>query len=220
LFFKPVVRYATVGLATAALAVAAAEIPAAARTADVVTPAKAIACSTSSSGKAASFYSGLSASYAYDKRFSGTNANIPGLNSRTPQGVAAWSNWDGKGHNLLLVTAYRTGSNAYVYGLDASSGALVNTVEIADTHAGGVTVIGNWIFISGAGQSIRKYRTADMRAAMNHPGGHLYVKRSVRRAPSTAPRFCRTTAGACMRACSTTPSESACTPTRSRATVS
>lgn len=137
--------------------------------------AAAISCSTSSSGKAASFYAGPSASYAYDNRFSGS-VSVPYLGTHTPQGLGVWRNWDGAGHTLLLVTAYRTGARTLVHGIDPATGLRKQSAEIAETHGGGIAVSGNWIFISGAGNSIRKYRTSDMRFAMQHHKTRVYVK--------------------------------------------
>ena len=177
---KLTLRRATVGVTAVVVAATATGVatlarPSGAAPAVAAVTAKAITCSTSSSGKSASFYSGPSVSYAYDRRFSATKAIVPNLDTHTPQGVAMWHNWDGKGHDLLLVTAYRDGARAYVHGIDRATGAHINTAEIAATHAGGIAISGNWIFISGAGQSIRKYRTSDMRLAMNHRRGHLYI---------------------------------------------
>jgi hypothetical protein len=173
---KPMVRSTAVALAATALGAATVAAPASAAPAhrSPAVQAKAISCSTSASGKPATFYSGPSASKVYDSRFSAGPA-VPGLSTYTPQGVAAWNNWDGHGHNLLLVTAYRSGARSKVYGIDAATGKLVQTVQIAETHAGGIAVGGGWIFISGAGQSIRKYSPATMRSALQHTGSPVYV---------------------------------------------
>ena len=176
---KPIVRSTAVALAATALGAAAVATPASAAplrhsSGPAAVEAKAISCSTSSSGQPATFYSGPSASKVYDSRFS-AGPSVPGLDTYTPQGVAAWNNWDGQGHDLLLVTAYRSGARSNVYGIDAATGKLVQTVQIAETHGGGIAVGGGWIFISGAGQSIRKYSPASMRSAFQHTGSPAYV---------------------------------------------
>ncbi len=146
--------------------------PAATHTAAV--QSQAITCDTTSNGKTATFYAGPSASYTYDRVFSAAAA-VPGLNDYTPQGIAAWNNWDGKGHDLLLVTEYWTGQRSRVYAIDTATGKTVQSVEIAETHGGGIAVGGGWIWISGAGQSIRKYSPSTMRSAFAHQGSPLYV---------------------------------------------
>lgn len=139
------------------------------------TPAEAaISCSTAASSGDGPFYSGPDASTAYDKAFSQSFA-LPDEKTHVPQGVAAWRNWDGKGHNIFLVISYHTGQHARIYGI-TPAGSLVGTMEIADTHAGGIAVVGNWVYVENTSTSIRKYRTSDIRLGLNHRRGYLYVK--------------------------------------------
>lgn len=128
----------------------------------------AISCETSSSGKLASFYSGLSASYAYDGRFAKGPA-VPELDTYTPQGIATWYSWDG-GDDLLVIGAYRAGHDAHLIGIDAKTGKHVGTVAIAATHAGGVAITQGWAFVSGEGDTIRKYKLSELKAAMKKSG--------------------------------------------------
>ncbi|HEX8081226.1 MAG TPA: hypothetical protein VF557_13535 [Jatrophihabitans sp.] len=132
-----------------------------------------ISCSTAASSGSGPFYPGPDASIAYDRAFS-RSFPLPGLDTHIPQGVATWRNWDGKGHNMFLMASYHPGQNARIYGI-APGGGLVGTVEIADTHAGGIAVVGNWIYVQHTSTSIRKYRTSDIRRGMNHRRGYLYV---------------------------------------------
>jgi hypothetical protein len=127
----------------------------------------AIDCDTVTTGGAA-FYDGPSASTKYDARFS-NSANLPGLDTHTPQGVGTWGNWDG-GKDLLLVTSYRAGANSTIYGIDPASGATVGAVAIAGSHVGGITTSKGWAFVSGAGSSIRTYRLTDLRDALKAAG--------------------------------------------------
>ncbi|KAG5459914.1 MAG: hypothetical protein BJ554DRAFT_8107, partial [Olpidium bornovanus] len=62
--------------------------------------AQAITCETRAPGRQGAFYAGLSASFAYDSKFSRGPA-VPGLATHVPQGIAAWHNWDGA-RDLLL----------------------------------------------------------------------------------------------------------------------
>lgn len=135
----------------------------------------AITCDSDSSGQDASFYSGPSASYTYDEKFS-AGPDVPGLSSYTPQGLTAWKDWDGAGNDLLLVSAYgESGQDARLLGIDPKSGKAVGEVAIAETHAGGVAVSRGWAFVQGketadGNGSIRKYRLSELRDALKASG--------------------------------------------------
>jgi hypothetical protein len=135
--------------------------PGVARAADITCESK--------TGGGTKFYDGPSASTAYDTRF-GDGPPVPGLSTHTPQGVSAWFNWDGSDRDLLLVTAYHTGSDAHLIGIDPKTGKHVGTVAIADSHVGGVTTTKGWAFVSGEGQSIRKYRLSTLAKKMKQAG--------------------------------------------------
>jgi hypothetical protein len=159
------------GLAVAALVVGASAAVSAVTAAPA---AAAISCSTAASSGNGPFYAGPDASTAYDRAFS-RSFRLPDLSTHIPQGVATWRNWDGKGHNIFLVSSYHPGQHARIYGI-TPGGDLVGTLEIADTHAGGIAVVGNWVFVQNTATSIRKYRTSDIRLGLNHRRGYLYVK--------------------------------------------
>lgn len=137
--------------------------------------AAAITCDTDSSGQAADFYDGESASYTYDERFA-NGPDIPKseLDTHTPQGAATWSNWDGSGNDLLLVTAYRDGQDAHIIGIDPVSKEHVGTVAIAESHVGGIAVSNGWAFVQGRNstdwETIRKYRLSELKTAMAASG--------------------------------------------------
>lgn len=140
----------------------------------------AIACDDDSSGQDASFYSGPSAGYTYDEKFS-AGPKIPGLPEHTPQGLAAWNDWDGAGNGLLLISAYgKDGSNAKIYGVDPASGKTVGDVEIAETHASGIAIARGWAFVTGRNNAeghytIRKYKLSELADALKAEGSP-YVK--------------------------------------------
>jgi hypothetical protein len=145
-----------------------------------------IRCEAASSGREASKYAGLSASYAYDKRFvAGPKFEQGELDDHTPQGVVWWEDWKGdqSGEDLLLVSAYGQGF-AHVIGLDPASGRTVGTVSIKprpgdteQTHAGAIGLNSNWLFVDGPKvkpwHTIRKYSLASLRAAMAARDGEI-----------------------------------------------
>jgi len=164
-------RRSVAGLAVAALAVGLTV----ASSAVAAGPASAaISCSTTASSGNGPFYSGPDASLAYDRAFSRSFA-LPGLSTHIPQGLATWRNWDGKGHTIFLMVSYHAGQHARIYGITPAGGS-VGALEIADTHAGGIAVVGNWVYVENTSTSIRKYRTSDIRVGLNHRRGYLYVK--------------------------------------------
>ncbi|MDX3006050.1 hypothetical protein PWY87_30525 [Kribbella solani] len=128
----------------------------------------AISCDTETTG-GSTFYDGPSASKKYDARFS-NSVSIPNLSTHTPQGAGTWYNWDGSGKNLLLVAAYRAGADSQIYGIDPATGSTVGVVAIAESHVGGITVSKGWAFVSGQGNSIRKYKLTELRDALKAAG--------------------------------------------------
>lgn len=143
-----------------------------------------IKCEAAASGGTAPLYDGKSASYMYDKKFKpGPTLSDKELRHHTPQGVAWWKNWDGEGHDLLLVSAHGSGNDkAHIVGLDPrEQSKTVGTVVIdsrpgdaKQTHAGGIAISGDWAFVDGPKKdgwhTIRKYRLADLRRAMMNNG--------------------------------------------------
>ncbi|UMP03451.1 hypothetical protein [Amycolatopsis sp. EV170708-02-1] len=129
--------------------------------------AAAITCDTKSSGKDGPFYHGESASYAYDNRF-GKSHPVPALETNIPQGTATWSNWDGS-NDLILVTSYESGHrSAIIIGIDAKTGKQVGQALLAYSHVGGIAVFEKqgWAFVSGKGDTIRKYSLAKLKNAI------------------------------------------------------
>ncbi|MGP4018647.1 hypothetical protein [Saccharopolyspora sp. 5N708] len=140
---------------------------------------QAITCESDASGSNATFYSGPSASYAYDGAFDKGPA-VPGLDKYTPQGISSWRDWDGSGNDLLLVTAYgEPGQDARIIGIDPLTGKQVGAAAIAESHVGGIAVSKGWAFVQGQNSgkwgTIRKYRLTDLADAMKQ-GGAPYLK--------------------------------------------
>lgn len=160
------------GLLFAAIGGGAAASAAGVDTGGVV--AKSIKCKTATSSSKP-FYDGPSASAVYDKRFS-QSATVPYVDKgNSPQGLAYWANWDLKGHNLLLVTAYKKGHHSRIYGIDPSTGRHVGSIDIASAHVGGIAVLQKkWVYVSGRDSgkwdTVRKYRLTQLREQMPKAG--------------------------------------------------
>lgn len=121
-------------------------------------PAVAIDCSTISTVKKP-FYRGKASSDVYDNRFKESH-RIPSLPRHVPQGLAAWSNWQGTGDDLLLITAYDPEKRyTLIVGIDAQTGKEMGTAKIEYTHGGGIAVFEpDWAFVSDDNaQRVRKY---------------------------------------------------------------
>jgi hypothetical protein len=117
-------------------------------------------------------YTGESASKTYDQRFStlGEHWNlIPDLGTPEkpgwiPQGLAYWPDWDGGKDDLLLVAAYKGGSEARIHGINTATGEFVGTVRIAESHVGGMVVHGDYAYVSAKGsRKVRHYPLSDLR---------------------------------------------------------
>ena len=142
----------------------------------VVAPASAdvAVCESAGTGGDSGFYSGPSASAVYDATFAKGSA-IPGLPEYTPQDITTWPNWDGKGHALLILGAYRPGEKSRLYGIDPRSGKTVGVVKIAEAHMGGVAVVGKWLIVQGSETSntpekVRHYKLSTLRSKLKAKG--------------------------------------------------
>lgn len=131
------------------------------------------------------FYGKPSASKVYDEMFSESRA-IPGLDDGyVPQGLTVWN-------NLMLITSYKDGEDARIYVINLTNGAR-DFVQIAESHAGGVAVVKDWVFVEGKqvddgedegterDYTIDKYQLGDLLLSLSLPG-HLPIK------PSGEPR--------------------------------
>lgn len=144
----------------------------------VAAPA-AISCDTDAGGDSG-FYDGASAGEVYNGKFE-RGPGIPGLGSYVPQGLTTWKDWDG-GKDLLLITEYGPdGKHARIYGVDPATGAHVGTVNIAESHVGGIAVSRGWVFVSGrqtgdGGHTLRKYKTSEVAQAIKADDGKVLAQ--------------------------------------------
>lgn len=115
-------------------------------------------------------YEGGSVSATYDKVFRPW-AWVPFLKTHVPQALTTWRNWDGVGHNLVLLGMYRRGHHSLLVGFDPASGRPTGTVEINQSHLGGMGFVGRWLFAqdnadADSHATVRRYRIDQLRAAM------------------------------------------------------
>src|SRR4029078_10978555 len=91
----------------------------------------------------------------------------------TPQGLTAL---DGR----LLQALYKDGSNSRLVALDPVTGKVYGTAAISETHAGGIAVVGDWLFVqaqpAAGSEVVRRYKLSKIRSALktshlllNHP---------------------------------------------------
>lgn len=135
--------------------------------------AAAVTCGGDGGGDDTPFYPGKSASAVYDETFA-QGPETPGLPAFTPQGLTTWNDWDGTGRPLLVLGAYRKGHPSRLFAIDPATGTSVGTVEVAESHLGGIAVAGRWLFVqhaatSGA-ESVRRYSLADLREKLAEGG--------------------------------------------------
>jgi hypothetical protein len=106
------------------------------------------------------FYPGKAAGDVYDNRFKESH-RIPFLPEHVPQGLATWSNWNGLGDDLLLITSYDPEKRySLIIGIDAKTGKQMGAARIAYSHVGGIAVFEKLkcAFVSDEeGGKVRKY---------------------------------------------------------------
>ncbi|QUH06453.1 hypothetical protein HUO13_33815 [Saccharopolyspora erythraea] len=136
----------------------------------VAQEAAAIKCNDSGQGGRA-FYPGPSAGKVYDSKFEQAN-RIPGLTEGyVPQGLGAWKNWDGAGHDMMLISMYTDGYKGRIYGIEAGTSKVFGPVDIRSDHAGGIAVVKGWVFVPGDNNtSMNKYKAADLAAKFKAGG--------------------------------------------------
>jgi len=124
-------------------------------------------------------YEGRSVSRLYDRLFA-PGPRVPYLNEHVPQGLTAWPNWDRRGNPLLLVGMYRPNSLSYLVGISPRTGRHVGTVLVDESHLGGIGILGEWLItqdnaLPGGQPAVRRYRLADLSAAMLEAGQGGYM---------------------------------------------
>jgi hypothetical protein len=129
-------------------------------------PANAVTCYTSTSG-ASTWYSGASASYRYDGKFSSgpVPATQTTLDAYVPQGLATWANWDGSGASLLVYSAYGdAGTSALVQGVNPATGARTRPAYVPYSHVGGIAISNGYAWVAG-GSKLSRYSLDALRGA-------------------------------------------------------
>lgn len=115
------------------------------------------------------WYEGPSASKRYDAAFHRSVTGIPHLDDGyTPQGLDVWTDFSGA-RDLILVSSYKGDGESYLTGMDRLTGQRVGTIKIAQTHASGVAITKNWVFVSERGY-MRKYRAPEIAKALKADG--------------------------------------------------
>lgn len=110
------------------------------------------------------WYDGPSASERYDGLFTGGPELAPTfLDSRVPQGLGTWTNWDGAGADLLVYTGYTDGGASWVQGVNPTTGAVTRVAHVPESHVGGVAIHAPWVFISGPSNTVDRYDLAALR---------------------------------------------------------
>jgi hypothetical protein len=117
-------------------------------------------------------YDGGSVSALYDQVFHPAGPPIPYLDTYIPQSLLPWDNWDGAGHDLVLLGMYRPGAPSYLVGLDPLTGEAVGTLAVSPSHLGGMVFLGSWMFAGdnpwphAGSPTVRRYRIEALREAM------------------------------------------------------
>lgn len=112
-----------------------------------------IGCAPTVSSKP--FYDGASTSTAYDTTFKiGHPLPADLLSGFVPQGLGTWAGWGGAGNDLLIQAGYNDSRTAIV-GIVPGGGVTRMPVLVrpdgafVTAHAGGVAVVGSWLFVTG-----------------------------------------------------------------------
>jgi hypothetical protein len=137
---------------------------------DNSTPSAPPHCDASQPRGQVAHYQGGSVSAVYDRVFHPW-AGVPYLDTHVPQALATWTNWDGAGHTLVLLGMYRKGHHSFLVGVDPASGRALGTVEIEESHLGGMGFVGHWLFAQDNADArkhptVRRYRVEALQAAM------------------------------------------------------
>lgn len=91
----------------------------------------------------------------------------------TPQGMAYWYR---TGANMVIMAEYKPGSNTRLVAVNPGTGIVYGQVSIAENHAGGAAIVGDWMFIQDqphdGGESVRRYRMSDLERAFDYSHKH------------------------------------------------
>lgn len=80
----------------------------------------------------------------------------------TPQGMTYWVR---PGANMIVQAEYKVGSNTRLVAVNPNDGKVYGQVSISENHAGGIAIVGGWLFVQdqprAGSEAVRRY---DMRA--------------------------------------------------------
>lgn len=80
----------------------------------------------------------------------------------TPQGMTIWGQY-------VLMAEYKQGANSRLVAVNLQ-GKVYGQVSISPTHAGGIAIVGDWLYVQNADtvnhDAVRRYRLTDLNAAM------------------------------------------------------
>jgi hypothetical protein len=131
------------------------------------------AAPASSAITASTWYSGPSAGSLYDANFH-VSDTIPWTLTEIPQGAATLLNGNGNGHDAILISTYHEADDtqpSYLLALDAANGTFIAAIPIAATHAGGLAVTSDWVYVS-SGSTVRRYTVYEVRKRQPGAGPH------------------------------------------------
>jgi hypothetical protein len=106
----------------------------------------------------------------------------PNLSSGfTPQGMTYWYR---TGPNMVIQATYKVGSNTRLVAVDPRNGSIYGQVSIAENHAGGIAIVGGWMFVQDqphmTAEAVRRYKLTDLTKAWDKShkdhGHPVYVK--------------------------------------------
>lgn len=125
------------------------------------------------SAEQARFYEGPSASRTYDQQWKKAFP-IPHLDAYVPQGMTTWTNWNGKGDDLILIGLYRgpkeRGEQSVIAAVDPRSGDQYGAVRVRNSHLGGIAVAGDFLFTQDRAtkttETVRRYRLSTLESAL------------------------------------------------------
>lgn len=122
---------------------------------------------------ASSEFGGTKVSQTYSSTFD-TSAALHWLDKPyTPQGLAAWPNWDGSGEDLLVVSAHHVDENAnasLIYGMTPGGEHRGAAYIGVGAHAGAAKVYGDWLYVQHSQSTLRRYPLSAVRASFEEPG--------------------------------------------------
>lgn len=132
-------------------------------------------CESPLKGVLGDFYPGPAASATYESLFAKSFA-LPHLSTHVPQGITTWTNWNGKGKTILIVSMYRKVNDvakpSYLVAIDPANGKHLGTIEVAAGHLGGIAIAGKYLFGQHADKKaptwepVRRYKLSKLKSKL------------------------------------------------------